>query len=45
MTTEVMTALLNRAANGNELLAVLDSLTEDSQQSDDNVPTLDVIDF
>jgi len=40
-----MTALLNRAANGNELLAVLDSLSEDSQQSGDNVPTLDVIEF
>ena len=40
-----MTALLNRATDGNQLLAVLDSLSEDSQQSGDNDPTLDVIEF
>jgi len=45
MSKSVMLSLLNRAANGNELLAVLDSLSEDSQQSGDNVPTLDVIEF
>ena len=34
-----MTALLNRAANGNELLAVLDSLSSGiDEQSGDNGP-------
>ena len=45
MSTDVMTALLNRAANGNELLAVLDTFVENDEQSGDNVPTLDVIEF
>lgn len=29
MTFEIASALLNRAANGNELLAILDSISED----------------
>ena len=49
-----MLALLNRASNGQELLAVLDTLTEDvSVESDtnympildQNVPTLEYIAF
>ena len=40
-----MTALLNRAANGNELLAVLDTFDENDEQSGDNVPTLNTIEF
>ena len=34
MTRELMLSLMNRAANGNELLAVIDSFLEDLQQSD-----------
>ena len=45
MSTEVMTALLNRAANGNELLAVLDTFVENDEQSGDNGPTLNPIAF
>jgi len=35
MSTDVMTALLNRATNGNELLAVLESFV-DTQAEDDS---------
>lgn len=35
MSKSVMLSLLNRAADGNQLLAVLDSLIEDSSQSVD----------
>jgi hypothetical protein len=54
MTQDVMLALLNRASNGEELLAVLDTFTEDvSVESDtnympildQNVPTLESIAF
>ncbi len=34
MSRELMLSLMNRATNGNELLAVLDSFVEDLQQSD-----------
>ena len=34
MTRELMLSLMNRATNGNELLAVLDSFVEDLRQSD-----------
>jgi len=33
MTTELMLSLMNRATNGNELLALIDSFAEDYQQS------------
>ena len=46
MSKSVMLSLLNRAADGNQLLAVLDSLTEDNQQSSEyNQPTADPIEF
>jgi hypothetical protein len=45
MTQDVMLALLNRAADGNELLAVLDTLTEDVSVASDNQPTLETIEF
>ena len=34
MTTELMLSLMNRAANGNELLALIDSFAEEIQQAD-----------
>jgi len=45
MSKSVMLSLLGRANNGTEILEILDSLTEDNQQSDDNGPTLNPIDF
>jgi hypothetical protein len=45
MTKEVMLSLLNRAADGNELMAVLDTLTEDSVDEYQNSPTLETIEF
>jgi hypothetical protein len=45
MTQDVMLALLNRASNGQELLAVLDTLTEDVSVESDNQPTLEHIEF
>jgi hypothetical protein len=43
MTQELMLSLLNRAADGNELLAVLDTLTDDMVS--DNQPTTESIEF
>ena len=34
MTQEVMIGLLNRASNGNDILAILDSLVENETDSD-----------
>ena len=34
MTRELMLSLMNRAANGNELLALIDSFAEEIQQAD-----------
>lgn len=45
MTQDVMLSLLNRASNGEELLAVLDTLTEDVSLESDNQPTLETIEF
>jgi len=54
MNKELMLSLLNRATNGNELLAVLDTLTDDVVVESDtnympildqNVPTLEAIAF
>ena len=45
MTKEVMISLLNRAADGNELMAVLDTLAEDSADEYQNSPTLQPIEF
>ena len=45
MTQDVMLSLLNRASNGEELLAVLDTLTEDVTLESDNQPTLETIEF
>jgi len=43
MTQELMLSLLNRATNGNELLAVLDTLIDDVVS--DNQPTTESIEF
>jgi len=40
-----MLSLLNRAADGNQLLAVLDTFIENDEQSGDNQPTLNPIEF
>ena len=46
MTKEVMLSLLNRATDGNELLSILDTLTEDvSADEYQNQPTLETIEF
>jgi hypothetical protein len=34
MTFEIASALLNRAANGNDLLEILESIASDEQQGD-----------
>jgi len=43
MTKEVMISLLHYAATGNDLLAVLDTLTDDMVS--DNQPTTESIEF
>jgi hypothetical protein len=45
MTQDLMLSLLNRAANGNELLAVLDTLTDDVADESVNQPTLETVEF
>ena len=47
MTKEVMISLLNRAATGNEMLAVIDALDDDqpAEVSYQNSPTLEIIEF
>jgi len=45
MTQDLMLSLLNRAANGNELLAVLDTLTDDVADESVNQPTLETVKF
>ena len=45
MTQELMLSLLNRAASGNELLAVLDTLTDDVADESVNQPTLETVEF
>jgi hypothetical protein len=45
MTQDLMLSLLNRAANGNELLAVLDTLTDDVAEQSVNEPTLEEVQF
>jgi hypothetical protein len=45
MTKELMLSLLNTAADGNQLLAVLDTLTEDVSVESDTQPTLETIEF
>jgi hypothetical protein len=45
MTQELMLSLLNRAANGNELLAVLDALAADVADESVNQPTLETVEF
>jgi hypothetical protein len=45
MSKSVMLSLLNRAADGNQLLSILDTFVENDEQSSDNQPTLDVIEF
>ena len=37
--------MLNQATNGNDLLAILDTLTEDVSVESDTQPTLETIDF
>jgi hypothetical protein len=45
MTQELMLSLLNRAGNGNELLAVLDTLTDEVADQSVNQPTMESIEF
>jgi len=47
MTKSVILSLLNRASNGNEMLAVIDSLndTQPAEVEYQNSPTLDTIEF
>jgi hypothetical protein len=47
MSKQVIFSLLNRASNGNELLAVLDSFSAEleSQSSQEAAPTLEEIQF
>ena len=44
MTFELATALLNRATNGTEVLAVLDTISADVEQ-EDKTPTMEEIQF
>jgi len=50
MTQDVMLSLLNRAANGNEMLALIDSFGDNQPAQDEavsytNQPTLESIEF
>ena len=45
MTKSLMISMLNQASNGNDLLAILDTLTEDVSVESDTQPTLETIDF
>jgi hypothetical protein len=46
MSKQVLISLLGRANNGNELLQILDTLSDDNHQSVAyNEPTADVIEF
>lgn len=47
MTINVLTALLAKGKTGNEILAILDSIVDGSDDSDSaqNAPTLNTIDF
>jgi hypothetical protein len=45
MTQDLMLSLLNRAANGNELLAVLDTLTDEVADQSVNQPTMEEVKF
>jgi hypothetical protein len=45
MTNALMISMLNQATNGNDLLAILDTLTEDVSVESDTQPTLETIDF
>jgi hypothetical protein len=45
MTQELMLSLLNRASNGNEMLAVLDTLAADVADESVNQPTLETVEF
>ena len=45
MPTQLMVSMLKQANNGEELLAILDTITAEDQSSEYNEPTLDPIDF
>jgi hypothetical protein len=45
MTNSLMISMLNQATNGNDLLAILDTLTEDVSVESDTQPTLETIEF
>ena len=45
MTQELMLSLLNTAGNGNELLAVLDTLTDEVADQTVNQPTMEEVQF
>jgi hypothetical protein len=48
MNKELLTTLLNKATDGNSILSILDALCDgmdSGESSEDNVPTLDEIQF
>lgn len=45
MTTKLMISMLKQANNGQDLLAILDSLTAEDNSSEYKEPTLEYIDF
>lgn len=45
MTTSLMISMLDRANTGNDLLSILDTLTEDVSVENDTQPTLEAIEF
>jgi hypothetical protein len=47
MSTQVMISLLSKGNTGNEILSILEALSDDTvtNTQQENVPTLDVIEF
>jgi len=45
MNKELILSLLNTASNGNDLLAMLDTLTDDVADQSVNQPTMESIEF
>ena len=45
MSKQLMISMLKSGKNGNDILAILDTITEEDQPSEYNEPTLDSIEF
>lgn len=45
MSTNLMISMLKQATNGNDLLAILDTLTTEDVAVESNQPTLETIEF